>query len=188
MVQHSALLSLMKGVCVSAVTNWFHACVQIFGRANVLVGYTDSQAFDKILKMTDSSWFSISKSPSRPGEVVMNEENKMWVDDSKAPNVENTQHSIFFINIKKYLRKNSPQSTLNTIKTRQGWSLCLTGSIFLPFSTCKMPLSDLFPNHNSQFCCYADDSHTVAELLQFMCISSPFAKLQLLLHLSILRS
>uniref|UniRef100_A0A3B4T8P4 Uncharacterized LOC111223332 n=1 Tax=Seriola dumerili TaxID=41447 RepID=A0A3B4T8P4_SERDU len=48
----------------------------MYGRLNVLVGYTDHEAFNGILKVTDSSWLKISPTSS-PNKIVMSEDNKM---------------------------------------------------------------------------------------------------------------
>ncbi len=50
---------------------------KIYGRVNVLMGYTDHDVFNHILKVTDSSWIKLSQSPLGPNEVLMTEENKM---------------------------------------------------------------------------------------------------------------
>uniref|UniRef100_A0A3B4T9B3 Uncharacterized LOC111223332 n=1 Tax=Seriola dumerili TaxID=41447 RepID=A0A3B4T9B3_SERDU len=48
----------------------------MYGRLNVLVGYTDHEAFNGILKVTDSSWLKISPTSS-PNKIVMSEDNKI---------------------------------------------------------------------------------------------------------------
>lgn len=47
---------------------------------NFISGYTDHQAFQAILKVTDSSWFKVIESLSDDNRVLMTEENKMWVN------------------------------------------------------------------------------------------------------------
>ncbi|XP_039978134.1 uncharacterized protein LOC120786638 isoform X2 [Xiphias gladius] len=49
----------------------------MLGRMNTLLGYTDSEIFNELLKLTESSWLKISASPFSPGELVMSEENKI---------------------------------------------------------------------------------------------------------------
>ncbi|XP_040908738.1 uncharacterized protein LOC121191591 [Toxotes jaculatrix] len=49
----------------------------MLGRWNFLVGYTDHEVFNEILKITDSSWLTISASPFSTTELVMSEENKI---------------------------------------------------------------------------------------------------------------
>lgn len=49
--------------------------MQLYGRVNVFMGYTDNDVFNAILKKTDSSWIEITKSGA--SEVLMVEYNKM---------------------------------------------------------------------------------------------------------------
>uniref|UniRef100_A0A665U2P1 Uncharacterized LOC115051367 n=1 Tax=Echeneis naucrates TaxID=173247 RepID=A0A665U2P1_ECHNA len=49
----------------------------LYGKINVIAGYTDHQVFNEILKVTDSSWLKISESPVDPKKLVMTEENKL---------------------------------------------------------------------------------------------------------------
>ncbi|WP_289465602.1 hypothetical protein, partial [Klebsiella pneumoniae] len=49
----------------------------MYGRTNFIMGYTDHPAFNNILKVTDSSWLTISQSPANPKEAIMDEMNKI---------------------------------------------------------------------------------------------------------------
>ncbi|GLD70144.1 uncharacterized protein AKAME5_002146400 [Lates japonicus] len=48
----------------------------MFGRTNFLVGYTDTELYNNMLKVTDSSWLNISASDT-PNKVIISQENKM---------------------------------------------------------------------------------------------------------------
>lgn len=47
----------------------------MFGRAHTIMGYADCEAFDSILKITDSSWVEITKSGEN--DLVMMEGNRL---------------------------------------------------------------------------------------------------------------
>ncbi|XP_042292373.1 uncharacterized protein LOC121913688 isoform X1 [Thunnus maccoyii] len=47
------------------------------GRLNFILGYTDSEVFNSILKVTESSWMKITPSPDDAHKVLMSQENKM---------------------------------------------------------------------------------------------------------------
>ncbi|XP_045914858.1 uncharacterized protein LOC123976597 [Micropterus dolomieu] len=49
----------------------------MYGRTNFIMGYVDNNAYDAILKSTESSWGKITASPFRPGDVVMSQWNKI---------------------------------------------------------------------------------------------------------------
>lgn len=55
----------------------FDARVQMFGRWNVLVGFTGGELFSNILKITESSYVTFSNGSTG---LVMSEENRMWVE------------------------------------------------------------------------------------------------------------
>ncbi|XP_078032211.1 uncharacterized protein LOC117263354 isoform X4 [Epinephelus lanceolatus] len=48
----------------------------LYGRWNFIVGYTDSDAFNAILKVTESSWMNVNASSS-PDEDVVSQEEKL---------------------------------------------------------------------------------------------------------------
>lgn len=47
----------------------------MFGRKHAIMGYTDCEVFNSILKLTDSSWMEITKSGEN--DLVMMEGNKL---------------------------------------------------------------------------------------------------------------
>ncbi|KAL3044222.1 hypothetical protein OYC64_003958 [Pagothenia borchgrevinki] len=49
----------------------------MYNRSHFLVRYSDSAAFDAILKHTESSWWNISPSPSDPNGIVIFHEDKL---------------------------------------------------------------------------------------------------------------
>ncbi|XP_061597971.1 uncharacterized protein LOC133461185 isoform X2 [Cololabis saira] len=49
----------------------------MYGKWMFVSGYTDHDAIKAILNVTDSSWISITASPSSPSEIVMSHDNKM---------------------------------------------------------------------------------------------------------------
>ncbi|KAF3706878.1 hypothetical protein EXN66_Car000049 [Channa argus] len=49
----------------------------MFGRTNFIVSYTDHEVYKNIMKVTDSTWFNITTSPSSPNELVILEESRM---------------------------------------------------------------------------------------------------------------
>ncbi|KAK2830939.1 hypothetical protein Q5P01_018870 [Channa striata] len=49
----------------------------MFGRTNLIVGYTDHEVYKNILKATDSSFLNMTASPSSPNEIVVSEQSRM---------------------------------------------------------------------------------------------------------------
>ncbi|XP_044028079.1 uncharacterized protein LOC122864574 [Siniperca chuatsi] len=49
----------------------------MYGRTNFIMGYTDNDIYNSILKSTESSWIKITPSPFSPSGVIMSQENKI---------------------------------------------------------------------------------------------------------------
>ncbi|XP_026155816.1 uncharacterized protein LOC113126158 [Mastacembelus armatus] len=47
------------------------------GKMNFIMGYTNNEIYNSMMKWTDSSWLKITPSPSNPNHLVMHEENRI---------------------------------------------------------------------------------------------------------------
>ncbi|KAK9527089.1 hypothetical protein VZT92_015751 [Zoarces viviparus] len=49
----------------------------MYGRFNFIMGYTDNEIYNDILRMTQSTWMNVTPSPSGSNTVIFSEENKI---------------------------------------------------------------------------------------------------------------
>ncbi|KAL6100275.1 uncharacterized protein ACO6RY_01919 [Pungitius sinensis] len=49
----------------------------MYGRTNLILGYTDNEKFNHVLRMTQSMWLTISPSPSSPNAQIVYQHNKI---------------------------------------------------------------------------------------------------------------
>ncbi|XP_068565497.1 uncharacterized protein [Cebidichthys violaceus] len=49
----------------------------MYGRSNFIMGYTDNEIYNDILKVTESMWMNITPSPSSNNTIIMSQENKI---------------------------------------------------------------------------------------------------------------
>ncbi|XP_075931726.1 uncharacterized protein LOC142931614 [Anarhichas minor] len=49
----------------------------MYGRLNLIMGYTDNEIYNDILRMTQSMWLNITPSPSSSNTVIFSQENKI---------------------------------------------------------------------------------------------------------------
>merc|ERR1712137_698919 len=49
----------------------------LYGRSNFIMGYSDHEVYDSILKVTDSSWVKFTPSPYDVNTVLMSQENRI---------------------------------------------------------------------------------------------------------------